>query len=1704
MAAGSDLELALRIRALIEGQQGIVDLGESFIDINKRVETLIRGLTAISGSTEGAQRELEYLKDVANTSGLSVLDLADNFIKLSASAKGTALEGEATRTIFESVSNAMAVLGGDTTTTHRAFNALAQIMSKGQVYSEELKGQLAEAIPGALQIMSRALGISTKDMLALMEAGRLSSDALLPFAEQLNKEFGLFATSSTTFTQAVNRLSNTWTELMSRIGNTGIWSGITSAINELAERTEYVAGVLGLGLGVAIQKVTVSMVNGSKAIYDNIRTTQLYGSAAEQAAKSELDRAVAAERSAQEQVKAAVIAEKSAQTTLQAANAQVSANQRAVNSLLAKNAVLSDVAAANAKLTIAEERLIIAQEKASNASNKLAQAKLAEAGAINAGNAAAADEFKIATAREASASASLKTANLVVAGYQRKLLALQQLVAAEIKASATGVASAATLEKEREATIRLSAAKDRLLAAQERDSLAKKELVAVSTALSTAGQRELVAAIEVTAQREREVLATQKQLGLARSGVLASEARLKALIAEGGTTAQVAAVNADLALAQSRAGIASDKATASAGRLTTAQLAEAEAAMTASIAANNLEKSQSGLSKVWNFLAGPGGMIAFVILSVVSMIAMFKDQDQATQDLTKSTDEYKDSLGKLNASALGESVRASEAAIKAKKEEINTLGISISLIEQRIEVEGRSASLEAKRKEKIDELAKAQEDLNRLEINRSLTITELTDRYGDLNKNLDKAREEADKAESSYKAQIKVFNDLNSAVKNGTATAEEASRADDLLRQKREESRLANLRLTVAIKEQSDAEEALASLTGLSRVQVQGIIKEGESYIVTMESEGQAIARKIQGMVALTKEQKVHAAELKQLKIEGEALEKTEKARIDTLIRQANSIGILAQQRQANIDKANAEVALSEQQEIILKKELSVLEENLIIQQEVLSFKGANEVKTRKEISDTEALIIKKKGEISARESNTEALKAEALAASLANSLISESYELHLTSLSNARTELENMLLEYQRLLNTGASDSLIELSLQRIAAQTQEVNELAGQTPVIFSIATKLIGQDWDELTTGMDFKTRQTIDIIKTLATEGLLTGTQLKESLSNIISSADTQPEIEAIVRLLDDLRKEGKLTETVFDEFTKLLSTRITAIAKDPSFRIIQDQIEQQGISAEAAARKATELRIEYEKMRTYGAPISELAAKLNELVIAEDAARNAAKGYREERAITAVTVEQYKQKLDEAKASNEGVTDAQLKYNEVLNLYEKQLSTNFTQLERKNQLQDQSRTSDIAAIDAASELAKARGNEAEATRLQVRAAEQEISQAQDRLAARRAELVVLKEQLSIAEQKAITDGLLTLEEKEYIQNLKDGITSKQIDIKTTEASVVAARAQVAAIQQASDVQIAAAEAAREKAAAEQEAAKATKAAAEANAQRKAAGEAVTDIMNKEIAAIRALGGDTEALTERFQELQRQFSNTAILDMADWMGLLAGATRQVKQEFEGQKSTAEALIAKYEGIADGTQAASAAQLRMGEVVGDTGREFGLLNEQDLSRLQSAIEAANQKLREMQHETQDARNELQELNAELLEAQGQDQKAELLRQELDYQERLAAIELRRREAELLGNRDLVALLDRQADVLRQINDAKVKSIQADANAEQAGDKVARSWVNAEAAVRATKSTLGEVHSLSTKIAQTDLSGFEKGMTGVADAATKLSRIL
>ena len=164
--------------------------------------------------------------------------------------------------------------------------------------------------------------------------------------------------------------------------------------------------------------------------------------------------------------------------------------------------------------------------------------------------------------------------------------------------------------------------------------------------------------------------------------------------------------------------------------------------------------------------------------------------------------------------------------------------------------------------------------------------------------------------------------------------------------------------------------------------------------------------------------------------------------------------------------------------------------------------------------------------------------------------------------------------------------------------------------------------------------------------------------------------------------------------------------------------------------------------------------------------------------------------------------------------------------------------------------------------------------------------------------------------------------------------------------------------------------------------------------------------------------------------------------------------------------------------------------------LLNEQDMDQLQAAIDGANDKLREMQQETQDAKDRLAEMNAELLEAEGMDQKAKLLREQLEYAKSLAEIESQMQQAQMEGNRDLIAILEQQRDTLERIHAAREANIRAEDETKKATDKTRESLEGASNAAE----HLERIHNAMRGIAGTDLSRLHGQFTGLRDTAFAL----
>ena len=145
-------------------------------------------LKAATGSSEAAAREFNFVTKESERLGLSLETTAAEFSKLAAASRGTTLEGKATRDIFTAVSEAAVVLGLSAEQTGGALNAIQQIISKGTVSSEELRGQLGERLPGAFQIASRSIGVTTQELGKMLQKGEVIAGDFLPkFAKELAK-----------------------------------------------------------------------------------------------------------------------------------------------------------------------------------------------------------------------------------------------------------------------------------------------------------------------------------------------------------------------------------------------------------------------------------------------------------------------------------------------------------------------------------------------------------------------------------------------------------------------------------------------------------------------------------------------------------------------------------------------------------------------------------------------------------------------------------------------------------------------------------------------------------------------------------------------------------------------------------------------------------------------------------------------------------------------------------------------------------------------------------------------------------------------------------------------------------------------------------------------------------------------------------------------------------------------------------------------------------------------------------------------------------------------------------------------------------------------------------------------------------------------------------------------------------------------------
>lgn len=421
--------------ALGAGGIGLSNLVTRFVDVARETNRVTTALKNVSGSMSQYADNQKYLLDMAKKYGLEINALTGNYAKFTAAASVSGMSMMDQRKIFESMSRAVTAFGMSADDSNGVFLALSQMMSKGKISSEELRLQMGERLPIALQAMAKAAGVSVAGLDKLLKQGKLMSKDVLPkFAEELSKMIPNVDTDN--LETSANKLKNTFTGLVNSSGIKNKYKELidwlNGAIQLAAENIKnIVIGVLALITGAiangvvnwwaSISSLTTNLeANVVKSNAILLQATQqriaaeialekakTQSVAAEKTARIALDRALQKEQLALTQVASAeqkaadmkkvVDAQTTAKLMIKATQERVASEialETAKTELLAAQNVNRQAQTYNETLAI-RTRLQTAQEKFSEAEKILADSVAKEVVAQEAAKAAAANSAAV-------------------------------------------------------------------------------------------------------------------------------------------------------------------------------------------------------------------------------------------------------------------------------------------------------------------------------------------------------------------------------------------------------------------------------------------------------------------------------------------------------------------------------------------------------------------------------------------------------------------------------------------------------------------------------------------------------------------------------------------------------------------------------------------------------------------------------------------------------------------------------------------------------------------------------------------------------------------------------------------------------------------------------------------------------------------------------------------------------------------------------------------------------------------------------------------------------------------------------------------------------------------------------------------------------------------------------------------------------------
>ena len=223
---------------------GVFNSGASILKQGQFFQGLDATMLMVSDTSEEAGKRIEFVRNQAYRLGLDLSTAANGYVQMSIAADGV-ISKQQNDDLFKAFSEYSTALQVDPVKYQRGITAIQQMMGKGQIMAEELKQQLAEGIPGSLQVFLKATReafgdetIQIDTMMDMMQKGELKAAKIMPFvakyySEAANKG-GALTKALTGNRTAMQRLQQTWMNFQNDVFQGGFGEAMTRVFNDLA------------------------------------------------------------------------------------------------------------------------------------------------------------------------------------------------------------------------------------------------------------------------------------------------------------------------------------------------------------------------------------------------------------------------------------------------------------------------------------------------------------------------------------------------------------------------------------------------------------------------------------------------------------------------------------------------------------------------------------------------------------------------------------------------------------------------------------------------------------------------------------------------------------------------------------------------------------------------------------------------------------------------------------------------------------------------------------------------------------------------------------------------------------------------------------------------------------------------------------------------------------------------------------------------------------------------------------------------------------------------------------------------------------------------------------------------------------------------------------------------------------------------------